>query len=162
MTRRNLAIEVSQRATVTLVIDSGKVQQIQVKSDDDDDVLDVEMLLPYGFSSNPPKGSDVVLVQPDGDAELSVAVSAQHGDHRPRDLEEGEACLHALDGEILVFISKTKKLAIGARDATEKAVLGDTTKSELDPHWHATPWGPSGGMGVPLSPACFSSIVTVK
>lgn len=124
MARRNLAIEVSQRATITIVDDSGKVQTIQVQCDEGDDPIEIEMLTPFGFSSNPPRGSDVVLVQPDADADASIAVAAQHADHRATGLQPGEVALYGMDGEILLLVTADKKLRQGARTATSRAVLG--------------------------------------
>lgn len=136
MSRRNLAIEVSQRATITLVLDDGKVQRVQVQCDEGDDPIEIEMLTPYGFSSNPPRGSDVAIVQPDADADAAIALAAQHADHRPTGLAEGESALHGKDGEILVLVTADKKLRVGSRTATQKMVLGtdqvDALKDAFD------------------------------
>jgi phage gp45-like len=153
-------------AYVSLVTnDDGPVQRVQGEgeqqsdADQPDVTPDMATMLPYGFSHNAPVGSDVLAVQVEGRAEQTV-IAVQDRASRPKTLKIGEVCLHMLT-TVLVFLDDAGKLHLGARTATEKAVLGDKLKSEHDTHVHATPFGPSGAPIVALSPACFSTVVKV-
>lgn len=156
-----IASDLVQAAVVRLVDDTGKVQKIQIESDGEDDLLEAESLLPYGFSAVAPAGSDAMVAEVSGDAGQAVVVAAQHRDYRPTGLKSGEVVLHVLD-TVLVFLDETKKLYLGDKAATEPAVLGQAFKTYSDAHTHASPFGPTGAPITPIPSSALSSIVKVK
>jgi phage gp45-like len=146
--------------------DDGAVQLMQGQGEQANNASQPEatpqmpsMAYSYGISAHPPKESDLLALSVEGRSEQTV-ISAQHRPSRPKGLKEGEVAVH-MGTTVLLFLDDAGKLHLGARTATEKAVLGDAFKSEHDAHIHATPFGPSGAPIVLLSPACFSTVVTV-
>jgi phage gp45-like len=169
---RNIAIELVQRLLVKLVDDSGAVQMLQLDDeqveDDDEPALECEMMLPYGFSSSPPEGSEVILTEVAGDSGQMVALTAQHREYRPRDLQPGEAGLHYL-GDFKVYLADDGTVHLGDRAATDFVALAslvdarfDALESKLNDHIeiylqhiHPHPMGPTGittNVDTPLTP----------
>lgn len=54
----------------------------------------IEMVQQFGMASNPPAGSDLVVLFPGGDRSLGLAVASEHRRSRPS-LEQGEAALYS-------------------------------------------------------------------
>lgn len=128
---RSIAIDVAQRSTITLVIDSGKIQRIQVQGEDDEDVLELELLQPYGLTSVPPEGSEVIAVQPDGDPDQAVALAAMHPDHRPTGLEPGDVAMYRQGHGIRIYLAEDGTVHVGKRNPRARAACDDSVEAEL-------------------------------
>lgn len=162
---RGIAIDVAQRSTITLVIDSGKIQRIQVQGEDDDDVLELELLQPYGLTTVPPEGSEVVSVQPDGDPDQAVALAASHPDHRPTGLEPGDVALYRQGHGIRVFLGADGSVHLGTKDPGDYLALASKVDAEIDRIWNllTTLWTPvAQDGGAALKAAATSEVGNVE
>lgn len=105
-------------AELTAVDDSGKQQTVSHYAFKGEDHSGVYRPQPFGMSSRPPKGSTGIVVSLGGERSRSVFLGGEHDDHRPRDLEEGEAKLYDAEGN-LIYLSRKNGTKI-------KTVKGDT------------------------------------
>jgi phage baseplate assembly protein V len=99
--KRRLSLAVV-RALLDTTDDSGVLQVVQVIPGDDEVVEDVEVMHPYGFTSHAPKGSPVLMLAPNGNHELAVALVGWKAD-RPAGLEEGEVALAHENGNTITL-----------------------------------------------------------
>lgn len=87
------------RALVTVVRDSGGIQIMQVKLSASETRDGLPRFAEFGFSSNPPEGSDAVVAFIGGDRSKGIVIGTCHQASRPRDLSPGESILHSQDGK---------------------------------------------------------------
>ena len=162
----SMTMDLSARVIVREVDDSGEAQIAKVEDeaptdDGDEDLVEVEVVHPYGFSSRAPAGAEGVTVAPSADSAQQVAIAAVQRGARPKDLAEGEVVLHFL-GAVKVFLGSDGITYVGAGDATESMVLGDALKSWLEQLTVPTPFGPSGTpINAPALPTVLSTITKV-
>ncbi|MFM0736549.1 phage baseplate assembly protein V [Paraburkholderia xenovorans] len=87
------------RGRVTFVDDSGPVQVVQIKTNllavSDDRYRVAE----FGFTSNPPIGSDVLTLHVAGDISAGAVFATNHQPSRPTGLQTGETMLYSQDGK---------------------------------------------------------------
>ena len=91
-------LNVIARGRVTQRDDSGAVQILQIRLRNGQ-VLELPRLGAYGLASNPPDGSDVLVVSIYGDGSNGVVVSTGHQDSRLRGLAVGESALYDDQGQ---------------------------------------------------------------
>ncbi|WP_245623696.1 phage baseplate assembly protein V [Paraburkholderia nodosa] len=87
------------RARVNLVKDSGPVQMVQLTVNDLETIDNIPVVHDFGFSSNPPEGSDVAMVFVGGDRSNGVIVASNHQKYRVRNLAPGESVIYTQDGK---------------------------------------------------------------
>ncbi|MEX3967261.1 phage baseplate assembly protein V [Paraburkholderia sp. EG286B] len=87
------------RARVNLVKDSGPVQMAQLTVNDLETIDNIPIVHDFGFSSNPPAGSDVAMVFVGGDRSNGVIVASNHQKYRVRNLAPGESVIYTQDGK---------------------------------------------------------------
>lgn len=87
------------RGRVTFVDDSGSVQQMQVRMSGLV-TADNRLRVPeFGFTSNPPIGSDALVLHVAGDQSVGAVVATNHQPSRPTGLKAGESMLYSQDGK---------------------------------------------------------------
>jgi phage baseplate assembly protein V len=87
------------RGRVTYVNDSGPVQKMQVRVNGLV-TSDNRLRIPeFGFTSNPPVGSDVFYGAISGDTSEAAVVATNHQPSRPTGLQPGETMLYSQDGK---------------------------------------------------------------
>lgn len=91
---------------VTQRDDSKTAQGLQVKLNDAETKDGVPRVAEFGFTSNPPDGSDVVVVFMGGDRSKGVVIATNHQASRPTGLLPGETKLYDQWGK---FIHLTKE-----------------------------------------------------
>ncbi|WP_374572511.1 phage baseplate assembly protein V [Phenylobacterium sp.] len=97
------------RGRVTVVDDAGPVQRAQVDlgpkgTDGSRGLRDRTPLLGlFGFASNPPPGSDVVVIFPGGERSNGVGVAHGHQVYRLTGLKPGDAAVYDQRGAYLWF-----------------------------------------------------------
>lgn len=100
--------------------DSKEIQQLQITLLADEIKDQVESMAHFGFTSNPPKGSDLVMVSVGANREHGIVIATEHREYRFKDLGEGEAAIYSKDGDYVhlkngnVIDVKTKTLNIDA------------------------------------------------
>lgn len=83
----------------TFVDDSGPVQEMQVTMTGLETPDNRVRLAEFGFTSNPPIGSDVLALHVSGDRSDGAVFATNHQQSRPRNLLPGESKLYSQDGK---------------------------------------------------------------
>lgn len=112
------------RGTVALTNASSKMQTLQVKLLQDDTPLPLEHFEPYGFTSRPRPGAEVVAAFFDGNRSHGVVLIAADRRFRLTTLEEGDVAL---------FDDKGQSIVLGADEITitgNVKVVGSITATE--------------------------------
>lgn len=91
------------RGKITLVISGEPIQRVQLSGLADETLQDLEHLQEYGFASNPPSGSDAVIIPLGGSSSHGVVVCTQHGSYRIKNLKSGETAIFNSDGAKIVL-----------------------------------------------------------
>lgn len=128
--------------SATLVDDTGDHQLVQVtegaigtgyKPRIIDKVL---RLSEFGFSSNPPLGSQVTMVRRNGERGASVIVATHHIPSRPKNLKPGDAILYDVRGAHVLLTDAGIEIDAAGLDVTVKNAanisLQATTKVRID------------------------------
>ncbi len=119
------------KAVLAAVTDSTGIQILKV-SGLDEEVLDgVEHLQPFGFTANcPPEGSSVFLGFIGGNREHPVALVADNGGLRKKDLEPGESAQYSAFGTF-IHLDKDGRVHVRGSDGAPAARQGDAVKLTL-------------------------------
>jgi len=88
------------RGLVDIVDDAEGVQNVQVKLMAKQ-LANAERFQEFGFSSNPPKESEVVVLFVSSNQDHPIIVASNNAEHRPKDLAEGDSCLFDAHGNII-------------------------------------------------------------
>lgn len=91
------------RGKITLVVSSEPIQRVQLNGLADEVLQDLEHLQEFGFSSNPPEGSEAVVIPLGGDTTHGIVVATQHGSFRVKNLAPGETAIFSQDGAKIVI-----------------------------------------------------------
>jgi phage baseplate assembly protein V len=128
------------RGRVKLVDDAGSVQRLQAALTADELHDRLPRLMHYGFSSNPPPGSDCVALFVGGDRSNGVSIADGHQASRPKNLTPGEVQLYDLLGKF-VFLRADGTLHIKAPriviEATNELYELAGVKRVVDVHGYA-------------------------
>lgn len=107
-----VAASLLRRAVISLIDDVKALAVAQVKLLDDEPE-DAELMQQYGFTSNPPVGSEAIVIRIGGVPEHQIVISTAQRGKRPK-VAEGEVKIYVADGP-LIHITKTDiKLGDGA------------------------------------------------
>jgi phage baseplate assembly protein V len=87
------------RGRITLVDDSGPVQKVQIRLSPLELRDKTPRLAEFGFTSNPPAGSDAVPVFVAGDRSNAVIIATGNQTYRLRGLASGEVALYDSRGQ---------------------------------------------------------------
>lgn len=102
------------RGRITHVDDSGPVQVIQVKMNGLEVPDNRLRLAEFGFTSNPPIGSDVLALHMAGDRSAGAVVSTNNQQARPKGLLSGETMLYSQDGKY-VYMTASGGIVVEAK-----------------------------------------------
>lgn len=117
------------RGKVARVQAGGGVQKIQVEGLDGETVQDLEHAENFGFTSNPPAGSDCVVVPLGGKTSHGIIVTTTNGAYRITDLSDGETAVYNADGAKMV-LKKGRVIEIDCDKLNIKAPSGVNITSE--------------------------------
>lgn len=82
-----------RRGRISLVDDSGAVQKVQLAPSGLETRDNLPRLAEYGLTSNPPVGTDALIVNVGGDTSNGAVVGTNHQETRPTGLQPGETML---------------------------------------------------------------------
>lgn len=102
------------RGRVTLVDDSGTVQKMQVQMSAMETSDARYRLAEFGFSSNPPVGSDILALHVTGDRAGGAVFATNHQPSRPKGLKSGESMLYSQDGK-QVYMTASGGIVVEAK-----------------------------------------------
>lgn len=117
------------RGKVARVKAAGGVQKIQVEGLDGETVQDLEHAENFGFTSNPPAGSDCVVVPLGGKTSHGIIVTTTNGAYRITGLSDGETAVYNADGAKMV-LKKGRVIEIDCDKLNIKAPSGVNITSE--------------------------------
>jgi phage baseplate assembly protein V len=86
------------RAVLTAIKDGGGIQVAQLKGLADEAFDGVPRVQEFGFSSNPPDGTDAIMVAVGGSRESLVVIATDHKSFRIKNLASGESVVYTDDG----------------------------------------------------------------
>jgi phage baseplate assembly protein V len=102
------------RGRITYVDDSGSVQEMQVKMSDWETLDNRIRVAEFGFTSNPPIGSDALALHIAGDRTSGAVFATNHQPSRPTGLHAGETMLYSQDGKS-VYITASGGIVVEAK-----------------------------------------------
>ena len=149
---RNRVYTMITRAVIEAVKDGGNMQLVKLKLLAGETRDDVERFQNFGFSSNPPDGSEAVAVAVGGNRDHLIVIVVDDRQTRFKNIEKGEAVMFTDDGSFIHLkkggiakISAATKVEIGA-GFLEKTVNGETFKTFFNAHTH------NGNLSIPTGP----------
>lgn len=99
---RRIALMVG-RGIVRVCNDGEAVQTLQIGALSGEILPDVEKVQPYGFSSVPHPGAEVIFIAPGGLRENAVAIVADDRRYRFKRMKSGEVVLYTDEGDFIRF-----------------------------------------------------------
>jgi phage baseplate assembly protein V len=90
-------------------------------------VQDNELFQHYGFSSNPPAGSQAIVLPLGGKTSQAVIIATEHGSYRIKNLKSGEVAIYTDEGDSIIL---KRNHLIEATTQTFK--INATTKVEMN------------------------------
>lgn len=135
MTLRGMILEGVQALLLKTLDDSTSVQMAQFESeapdeDEQEDIVDVEILMPFGITSRAPAGSRAIGLRVGGDSSDMVTWGASHPDYRPKGLADGEVALFTKDG--IRVHCKADGITYVGTDPQEFVALANLVLEELN------------------------------
>lgn len=119
------------RATVQLVDDRKKLQQIQIGALPGETIDAGEHHQPYGFSSVPLAGAEAVALFPSGDRGHPLVIAVSDRRHRPTGGQAGEVVLYTDEGDVvrlgrghIISLETTGEVRLGSASASHGAIRG--------------------------------------
>ena len=156
---KNRVYTLVSRAIIESVNDSKNLQVVKLNLLAGEDRSDVERFQNFGFTSNPPDGSECVAIAMGGNRDHLIVLAADDRRVRVKDLGKGESAIYTNDGTLIhlkaggvVEIKSATKVDIDAPlveigDGTlEKILNGETFQTYFNTHQHL------GNAGVPTGP----------
>ncbi len=102
------------RGRVTHVDDTGPVQIMQATMTGLETADNRLRVAEFGFTSNPPVGSDVLALHVAGDRGSAAVIATSHQESRPRGLQPGESILYSQDGK-QVYMTASGGIVVEAK-----------------------------------------------
>lgn len=124
------------RAVLTAIKDDGGIQTVQMKALSGESFDGVPRVQEFGFSSNPPPGTDGIVVAVGGARESLVVIATDHKTYRFKNLASGESVFYTDDGTYIhlkkngqIKVHTATKVLIEAPDVeiTGNLKVGGTT-----------------------------------
>lgn len=103
------------RGRVTAINDSGSVQEVQAQLNGFETRDGTPRLAEFGFTSNPPAGSDVVFVFLGGNRTSGIAIATNHQPSRPTGLQPGEVQVYDQWGKS-IYLTQDSGIVIDAKN----------------------------------------------
>lgn len=98
---KNRILLIIGRGVLLATKDSKNIQQVQISLLADEVKDQVESMAHFGFNSNAPKGSDVIMLSIGGNRDHGVVIATEHRDYRYKDLAEGDTAIYNKNGKYL-------------------------------------------------------------
>lgn len=120
------------RGRVTYTDDTGPVQKMQVRLSGLETSDGRVRMVEFGFTSNPPIGTDVLALHVSGDRGAGTVFATNHQQSRPKGLSAGESMLYSQDGKYVYMtasggiVVEAKGQAVTVNDATTVTINAPT------------------------------------
>lgn len=86
------------RGRLTRVNSAVKIQQAQVNALAGEQLQDAELFQHFGFTSNPPAGTQCIVLPLGGQTSHSLIIATEHEKYRITQLASGEMAIYSMDG----------------------------------------------------------------
>jgi len=158
--RRKIQLMIS-KAVLNSLDNSSPIPVLKAQTSKDEILDNIEYIEPYGFTSHPGKGAEVVVFCVGGNRELPVAVSVGQSGDRRSDLAEGEVAIYHKDGHAVV-LRNNGDIEIGGQDF--KKLVNEDFKALFDNHVHtiATAGTAAAQAGVSSSPSATAGATPLR
>lgn len=107
------------------------IQRHQVSGLSDETLQDVELYQHFGFTSNPPAGTNVIVVPLNGLTSHSVIIATENGNYRLAALKPGEVALYSSFGSTVV-LKEGNIIDIDAKEINLKATKITGTADDIE------------------------------
>jgi phage baseplate assembly protein V len=87
------------KALIDSVDDTTAIQLLKIRVLDSEVFSNIERVQNYGLTSNPPKDSEVVVLENGGSRDNLIAIVCDNSQSRINNLESGEVCLYSENGQ---------------------------------------------------------------
>lgn len=89
--------------TTAQPVDTGSVQTVQLRTQESMLRDGVPVIYHYGYTTNPPVGSDAVILNIAGDSTNGVVIGTAHKASRPKGLLPGQTLIYTADGDTILL-----------------------------------------------------------
>jgi phage baseplate assembly protein V len=117
------------RGSITLVDDTKPVQLLQLRVNGLELIPDVPRFVEYGFTSNPPSGTQAVVALKNGDRNDGIVIATSNAKYRMKGLATGEVAIYDDSGQS-VYLSASGIVVNGGGKPVEitntPSILADT------------------------------------
>ena len=118
------------RGVLETVKDDQGIQRVKLSLLKDEVRENIERIQNFGFTSNPPEGSESVVVFVGGNREHGFVVACDHRASRKKNLQPGECAIYTDDGTYIVLkkggeveVKAATKLTVDVPNATFKGAV---------------------------------------
>lgn len=123
------------RGAMSMVNTAPNVALVQVSGMAGETVQDNELFQHFGFSSNPPAGSAVIVLPLGGKTSQAVIIASEHGQYRLKNLAAGEVVIYNKQGD-KVYIKQDGTIEVTASSTVlvNSPVVDVTASSKVIVH----------------------------
>lgn len=120
---------VIRRSRVMKVYDDGTQQKIDLAGLKNERPEKIVRILPHGFTSNPNREAEGVMIQLGGRSDRTLFIGGEHKDYRQKNLKEGQAVLYDDKGNVIFAKGddgvsvNAKKGVVEIRSQTDKVTV---------------------------------------
>jgi phage baseplate assembly protein V len=156
---RNRVANIVARGVVRMAHDTTKLQNLQLRVLAGESIDEAEHHQPYGFSSVPLAGAEVVVLFQNGDRARPIVVAASDRRHRPTGGESGQVTMYHHTGTVVTMLEDG---TIEAR-SRDGVALPLATKADVEAlrAYVSAQFASTGGHTHAVSGAATTAIVTV-
>lgn len=91
------------KALIEAVADGNEIQLVKVSGLDNETQSDLERVQEYGITSNPPIGSEAVVLYVGGSKDHGIVIKTDSGEFRVQSLASGEVCIYSQFGQKILL-----------------------------------------------------------
>ena len=91
------------KALLEAVTDTDEIQIVKISGMDNEVQSGLERIQEYGVTSNPPIGSECVVLYIGGNKDHGVVIKTDSGEYRVTGLNSGEVCFYSEHGQKILF-----------------------------------------------------------
>lgn len=159
------------KALIESISDGNEIQLVKVSGLDNETQSDLERVQDYGLTSNPPIGSEAVVLYVGGSKDHGIVIKTDSGEFRVQSLESGEVCIYSKFGQ-KILLDKNGEIVFNdgtdfATGFTDLKTGFDLLRTELNAfvtvygaHVHTGVLAGTVSSGAPAAPA-VAAVATI-
>lgn len=124
------------RAILIAVKADTKMMKIQCTGLKNEVGTDIERPQPYGLETYPVKGTEAIVLYPNGNRDQGLAIIVHDEENRPKELSEGDVVLYDKNGSKITLTGGLIKIEAEGGGTLEFSVMGETLDTWLGTHTH--------------------------